>query len=247
MSAFGRGTGFSPQVQAFMNVRYAVIGLGQFGRSIALTLAERGAEVMAIDQDLDIIEQLKEDVAYAVALDATDVRALQAQHIEEMDAAVVAIGEDFESLLLTTVILQELGVKRIIARAANRQQRSILEKLGIEEILSPEDTVGRSVAETLLQPNMRTFLSLPDEYEIVEIDVPRRICRQTLAAIELRKTYNLNLITIQRLYTQSEGKEETESRHIIGVPTPDTLLLEEDRLILLGKKQDIQRFIEVNQ
>jgi trk system potassium uptake protein TrkA len=227
-----------------MNKRFAVIGLGQFGMSIALTLAERGAEVMAIDHDLDTIEQVKEDVAYAVALDATDIKALKAQNIQEVDAAVVAIGEDFESLLLTTVILQELEVKRIIARAANRQQRAILEKLGVEEILSPEDTVGRSVAEMLLQPTMRSFLSLPDEYEIVEIDTPKRTYEQTLVDLELRKSYNLNLITIKRTFTERQDGEDVEVTHIIGVPKADTVLKESDKLILMGKTQDINRFIE---
>lgn len=227
-----------------MNKRFAVIGLGQFGMSIALTLAERGAEVMAIDHDLDTIEQVKEDVAYAVALDATDIKALKAQNIQEVDAAVVAIGEDFESLLLTTVILQELEVKRIIARAANRQQRAILEKLGVEEILSPEDTVGRSVAEMLLQPTMRSFLSLPDEYEIVEIDTPKRAYEQTLVDLELRKSYNLNLITIKRTFTERQDGEDVEVTHIIGVPKADTVLKESDKLILMGKTQDINRFIE---
>lgn len=230
-----------------MNNRFAVIGLGQFGMSIALTLADRGAEVIAIDNDIDKIEQIKEDVALAVALDSTDAKALKAQNVQEVDAAVVAIGEDFESLMLTAVILQELEVKRIIARAANKQQRTILEKLGIKEILSPEDTVGRSVAETLLQPSMRSFLALPDEYEIVEIDTPKRIINQTVADIGLRQAYDLNLITVKRTFTEVQEGKPTEITHIIGVPRPDTILKNTDKMIILGKTQDIKRFIECSQ
>ncbi|WPP48392.1 potassium channel family protein [Catalinimonas niigatensis] len=230
-----------------MNNRFAVIGLGQFGMSIALTLADRGAEVIAIDNDIDKIEQIKEDVALAVALDSTDAKALKAQNVQEVDAAVVAIGEDFESLMLTAVILQELEVKRIIARAANKQQRTILEKLGIKEILSPEDTVGRSVAETLLQPSMRSFLALPDEYEIVEIDTPKRIINQTVADIGLRQAYDLNLITVKRTFTEVQEGKPTEITHIIGVPRPDTVLQNTDKMIILGKTQDIKRFIECSQ
>lgn len=230
-----------------MNSRFAVIGLGQFGKSIALTLARQGAEVMAIDCNLEVIEQVKEDLAYAVALDATDKRTLEAQNIQEVDAAVVAIGDDFESLLLTTVVLQEIGVKRIVVRAANHQQRAILEKIGIEEMLSPEDTVGRSVAEMLLQPTMRSFLSLPDEYEVVEIDTPQRVVGLTLVELELRKSYSLNLITIERAFREQQEGEEREVSHIIGVPNANTVLKEGDKLIILGKKQDIKKFIEVNQ
>ncbi len=230
-----------------MNNRFAVIGLGQFGMSIALTLAERGAEVIAIDNSLDKVDQVKEEVALAVAMDATDPRALKAQNVQEVDAAVVAIGEDFESLMLTTVILQELKVKRIIARAANKQQRTILEKLGVKEILSPEDTVGKSVAETLLQPSIRSFLALPDEYEIVEIDTPKRIIDQTVGTVNLRQEFNLNLITVKRKFTEVEEGEKKEVMHIIGVPRPDTILQDSDKMIILGKTQDIKRFIECSQ
>ncbi|WKN32864.1 TrkA family potassium uptake protein [Porifericola rhodea] len=230
-----------------MNNRFAVIGLGQFGMSIALTLAERGAEVIAIDKELDKIEQVKEDVAVAVSLDSTDRKALSAQNVQEVDGAVVAIGEDFESLILTTVILQELKVKRIIARAANVQQRLILEKLGVEEILSPEETVGKSLAEMLLHPSIRSFLNLPDEYEIVEVDVPKRVANFTIADLKLRQEYDLNIVTIKRVFTEVEDGEEKEVKHIIGVPRPDTSLKQSDQLIILGKTDDINRFIESNQ
>lgn len=226
--------------------KFAVIGLGQFGVSIARTLAQRGAEVLAIDMDLDIVENLKDEVAYAVALDSTDAKALLAQNITDMDAVVVAIGENFEGLLLTTVLLQELGVKRLIARAANAQQRMILEKMGVKEILSPEDTVGKTVAETLLQPTMKSFLPLPDDYEIVEINVPKRVINETVGEIALREKYGLNLITIKRVYEEEVEGENIKVEHIIGVPSGDTVLYETDILILLGKSKDVNRFVEVN-
>ena len=109
-----------------MENKFAVIGLGQFGTSIALTLAEKGAEVMAIDRNYDKIERIKNQVAYAVAMDASNTAALKDQKIEEMDAVVVAIGEDFEGLILTTVGLQELKIKNIIARSMSERQTQIL-------------------------------------------------------------------------------------------------------------------------
>lgn len=229
-----------------MTNKFAVIGLGQFGTSIARTLAGRGAEVLAIDIDLDKVEAMKDDVAYGVALDSTDIKALKAQNIQEMDAVVVAIGENFEGLLLTTVLLLELEVSRIIARAANSQQRMILEKMGVEEILSPEETVGKTVAEMLLHPNMRSFLSLPDDYEIVEINTPSRVVDQTISEVGLREKYNLNLITVKRLFEERKGDEMHKVEHIIGVPRADTFLKDTDIMILLGKSQDVTKFIEVN-
>ncbi|MGM0579366.1 MAG: potassium channel family protein [Bacteroidota bacterium] len=229
-----------------MTNRFAVIGLGQFGESIARTLSDSGAEVLAIDIDLDKVESIKDDVAYAVALDSTDVKALKAQNIQDMDAVVVAIGENFEGLLLTTVLLLELEVERIIARAANAQQRMILEKMGVEEILSPEETVGKTVAEMLLHPNMKSFLPLPDDYEIVEINTPTRVVDQTISEIGLREKYNLNLITVKRLYDEKVEGQLQQVEHIIGVPRADTFLKETDIMILLGKSKDVNKFIEVN-
>jgi len=226
--------------------KFAVIGMGQFGVAIAQALAKKGAEVMAIDNNPERIEYIKDEVAHAVALDATDIKALQAQNIQEVDAVVVAIGENFESLLMTTVQLMEMEIDRIIARAANQQQRMILEKLGIKEILSPEEEVGRNLAEVLLNPNIQSFLPLPDDYEIVEINTPRKMANRTIKDINLRKKYNINLITIKRKFEESKDGKKKQNEHIIGVPRPDTLLLEDDVIILLGKSKDVDRFVQLN-
>lgn len=227
--------------------KFAVIGLGYFGSSIAKRLAQSGAEVLAIDRDPEMVELLKDDVAFSVALDSTDPKALKAQNIEKMDAVVVAIGENFEGLLLTTVHLLEMKVPRVIARAANAQQRMILEKVGVKEILAPEDEVGKTVAETLLHPNMKSFLTLPDDYEIVEVETPPRIIGRNLKDLGLREKYNLNLITIERCFDEPNTNGETvEVKHIVGVPKGDTKIQESDILIVMGKSKDVNKFIEVN-
>jgi len=230
-----------------MKQKFAVIGLGVFGSSIARTLAERGAEVTAVDIKLARVEAIKDDVAHAVCLDATDKKALVGQNIHEADAVVVAIGEDFECLLLASVLLLELEVNRLMSRAANTQQRMILQKLGVEEILSPEVTVAKTIAETLLHPNIHTSLSLSDEYDIVEINTPKRIAGQTLREMGLREKYDLNLITIKRKYEKEQDGETEEDYKVIGVPYPDTKLEETDILILLGKVSDVDKFVESNQ
>jgi len=229
-----------------MKHKFAVVGLGIFGNSIARTLAERGAEVLAIDNNEDHVDDIKEDVAYAVSLDSTDIRALEAQNIQDMDAVIVAIGEDFEAVLITTANLQELNVKRVITRASNKQQRRILEKMGVQEILSPEGEVGKTVAERLLQPSIRTFLPLPDDYEIVEINTPPGIANKSIAKISLREKYNINMITIKRFFEEIQDGKPTQVEHIIGVPKADTIIYPSDILILIGKKNDVKRFIDIN-
>ena len=226
--------------------KFAVIGLGQFGNAIARTLAIRGAEVLAIDSDEEHIENIKDDVSYAVCLDATDIRVLRSQNVQDMDAVVVAIGKDFEALMLCVVQLMELKVKRIMARANGKHQRLILEKIGVSEILSPENDVGLAVAERLLNPNILTSLLLPDNYEIVEIKTPRTMANRSLGDINLRSKYNLNLITLKReTETVSDG-EVIKECHILGVPNSETVLIESDTIIVFGLVKDIERFIEIN-
>lgn len=226
--------------------KFAVIGLGQFGNAIARTLAIRGAEVLAIDSDEEHIENIKDEVSYAVCLDATDIRVLRSQNVQDMDAVVVAIGKDFEALMLCVVQLMELKVKRIMARANGKHQRLILEKIGVTEILSPENDVGLAVAERLLNPNILTSLLLPDNYEIVEIKTPRTMANRSLGDINLRSKYNLNLITLKReTETVSDG-EVVKECHILGVPNSETVLIESDTIIVFGLVKDIERFIEIN-
>ncbi len=230
-----------------MENRFGVIGLGRFGTTIARTLSARGAEVMAIDNIAERVDALRDEVAFAVQLDSTDIKALRSQNVQDLEGVVVAIGQDFEALLLTTVVLMELKVKRIIARASNEQQQRILLKLGVQEVLSPEDEVGISVAGRLLNPDLVSFFQLPDDYQIVELRTPAGVASKTVIDIGLRNKYNLNLITLRRAYeaVNKEGETTTEY-HILGVPKSDTVLYDTDYMILLGKNTDIEKFVDLN-
>jgi len=224
--------------------RFAVIGLGQFGSAIARNLSKRGAEVLAIDDSLEKVENLKDEVSHAVALDATDKKALLSQNIQDVDAVVVAIGENFQGLLLCTFLLMELKVKRIITRAMGNDQRRILEKMGVTEILSPEDEVGGNVAEMLVNPNVLMCVQLPDNYEIVEIKTPKEIIGRNLGDIGLREKYKLNLVTILR--NDNKADDTVSDYHIVGVPNSDTIIKEDDIIVLFGLIHDIERFLEIN-
>lgn len=230
-----------------MKSRFAVIGLGRFGTAVAKTLAAKGAEVIAIDTSEEAVSLLADQVALAVAMDASDMKALRAQNIEEVDAAIVAIGTNFESELLITANLMELGVPRIIARAMTQTQRTILTKIGVKEIISPETEVGINLAERLMSPGLRSYLALPDEYEIVEVEVPKNCSKRTLADIELRKKYNINLIALKRKETKKVNGETITEEHLVGVPGPDLKLEPGDTMLIIGKVKDVNRFIEVNQ
>ena len=198
--------------------KFAVIGVGRYGSTIARRLAEKGAQVFAYDPDEKKIEKIKDEVAYAVSLDATELRALETQNLDELDAAVVAIGENFEATVLTCVHLIDLGVKRVIARASGDHQRLILEKIGVTEILTPENEVAYVVREKLLNPNIVSFLQLPDDHEIAEIRAPKGVVGRTIDDVGFRNKYEMTLITIKREYEVTKNGEDCTEQHIIGVP-----------------------------
>jgi trk system potassium uptake protein TrkA len=218
--------------------KFAVIGLGQFGSAIAKKLAEKGAEILAIDSDPDKVESIRDYVTYGVTLDATSRPALESQNIADMDAVVVSIGQNFECTMLTVVQLQSLGVKRLMARAQGETQRRILTKLGVEEILSPEEEVGKNVADRLITPGMLMAVQLPDNYEIVEVEAPKSTVGRSLEDIGLAKKYKLSLVTLLR---KSNG-----DHHIMGVPDQDTVVEPNDLMVVFGTTKDVERFIHIN-
>ena len=218
--------------------KFAVIGLGQFGSAIAKKLAEKGAEILAIDSDPEKVESIRDYVTYGVTLDATSRPALESQNIADMDAVVVSIGQNFECTMLTVVQLQSLGVKRLMARAQGETQRRILTKLGVEEILSPEEEVGKNIAERLLTPGMLMAVQLPDNYEIVEVEAPKSTVGRSLEDIGLTKKYKLSLITLLR---KTNG-----DHHILGVPEDDTVVEPNDLMVVFGTTKDVERFIHIN-
>ena len=158
-----------------------------------------------------------------------------------------AIGENFEATILTCVHLLDIGVKRVIARASGEHQRLILQKVGITEILTPEDEVAFVVREKLINPSIVSFLQLPDDYEIAELIAPKGTVGRTIDGIQFRNKYELTLITIKREYTvQRAGGEHTE-QHVIGVPKSDTVIMERDTLVVFGTSKSVQRFIDINE
>lgn len=229
--------------------KFAVFGVGKYGSEIARSLAAKGSEVYAFDTDAERIENIKDDVALSVALDTTDKKALIAQSVQDVDAGIVAIGENFEATVLTSLNLIDLKVPRIIARASGENQLRILRSIGITEILHPEGEVASILTERLINPSITGFLQLPDNFEIAEIKTPPGIADRTLEDIDLGKKYTLNLITVKREY-EVKGKESghlEKEEHIIGVPKPETVIYETDTLVVFGSLKNIKRFIEINQ
>ena len=179
-----------------------------------------------------------------MTLDSTDIRALQTQNVQAMDAAIVTIGENFEATVLTSINLLDLGVPRVIVRSNGEHQQRILTSLGIKEILTPESEVASIVSERLIHPNIGGFLELPDDYEIAEIHAPEKCIGRTLSSIDLTERYELRLITIRRKFA-AEKEDEMEQEHIIGVPKSDMVIQDTDTLVVFGTLTGVKRFLEI--
>ncbi len=212
---------------------FAVIGLGRFGSSLALTLEEHGHYVLGIDDRIEIVQSFSNSLTHVVALDATDDNALRGVDIAHFDTVVVAIGTDFESNLLITVALKQLGVNQVISKAINARQRDILLRVGADRVVLPEMEAGDRLALELSNPNLLERFPISPGYSIAEISVPAKFVGLPLAKSNLRGAYGLNVLVIQR-----------EDRTITS-PGPSVVLEADDLIVVLAKDSDIERISDL--
>ena len=227
--------------------RIAVIGLGRFGMALARNLARLGAQVIAVDRNMQLVNEIKDDVDLAVRLDSNDRDALDAQDIDKVDVCVVAIGENFEASLLTTVILQKLGVPRIVCRAQTTFHAEIFRQIGAHEVIQPETNAGEQMARRLANPRLTDVIYLAEGYSIVETQAPKSWWGIGLKDIGLRTTFDVNLVAIKRqvIAAQQATDEDDGSApppvEVISVPRPDDLIQEGDLLLLVGSHEAIDK------
>jgi len=211
--------------------RVAVIGLGRFGMTVARGLSKLGAQVIAVDRSMQLVNEIKDEVDVAVRLDSTDQEALIAQEINKVDVCVISIGENFEASLLTTVMVLKLGVPRVICRAQSQFHAEIFRQIGAHEVIQPEMSAGGQLARRLANPRLHDVIPLGEEYSLVEIRAPQSWWGKALKDLGLRTKYDVNLVAIKRLRTDGDGREQSE---VLSVPRPDEPIQESDLLMLVG-------------
>ena len=224
--------------------RFAVIGLGRFGKKLAIALAMSGAEVIAIDKNRDEIEGLRDQVTQAVRLDSTDEEAMRSQGIEKVDVAIVGIGlgtgRGFESAVLTVVNLRQMGVKQIYARAEDIIAGEVFSKIGATEVIFPELESAQRWAYKLIAPQIGEKIDFAPGYSLARVKAPASFDGKTVMALQLRQKYNINLVAIKRSEDRKEKKaNRVEAGGIINVPMPDTVIYEDDILMVAGSDDDL--------
>ena len=213
-----------------MKKEFAVIGLGRFGGSICRELVAQGMEVLAIDHKEDRVNEFASIASHAVIGDTTDESVLKSLGIRNFDHVIVAIGDDIQASILTTLMLKELGVKHITVKAQNDYHEKVLIKIGADQVVHPERDMGKRIAHKIVSNNILDYIDLSDDHSIVEIVASARLNGKTLIDLGIRAKYGINIVGIKR------------GTKVIISPAADEIVYVGDILIVLGADTDINRF-----
>ena len=208
---------------------FAVIGLGRFGESVVRELIEQDADVLVIDRDPERIAKLSKIATHAVTLDATDELALKEVGINSVDHVIVSIGNDLQSSIMATLILKELGVKKVTVKVLHDDHAKVVAKLGADEIVQPEKQSGRRLASRIVSDNVLDFIDLNESHSFIVVNATEKIINSTIVNLDVRNRYNINVVAIRR-----NGD--------ILIPNADTLIEEKDSLLLIGSNVDLHKF-----
>ena len=218
-----------------MMKRFAVIGLGKFGFHIAKILFEEGHEVIAIDSDKNRVQAISSECSEAIVMDATDKEKLGTMGLEVMDAVVVSTGTQISNSILICLFLQEIGAKKIVAKAVDPNHAKILKKVGATDTVFPEKDMAGRIARGLSTPNVLDFIPLAEDYSLMQVDPPRSFIGKSLRELNLRAKYHINVIAVKELVPDN----------FVLVPHPDFIVKDSDILMLLGKSDGIKRMKEL--
>jgi trk system potassium uptake protein len=211
--------------------RFAVIGLGKFGFHAAKALYEEGNEVLAVDNDKGRVQAIDPHCSEAIVLDATDKEALKALGLENLDGVIVSTGTNIGISILICLYLQEIGVKKILAKALNEDHAKILKRVGASEIIHPERDMAVRISRGLSRPNVLDFIPLADEYDLLQVGPPSEFIGKSLKDLNLRAKYNVHVIAIKELVPEN----------FILIPPASFVIKDSDILVMLGKSEDIKR------
>ncbi len=213
-----------------MKKQFAVIGMGRFGSSVAKTLSDLGYEVLAIDSSEQRTQEISNIVTHVVQADSTDEEALRSLGLRNFDVVIVAIGQDIQSSILTTIILKEIGVPKVVVKAQNELHGKVVKKIGADKVIYPERDMGQRVAHHLISSNILDYIELSDAYSIIEVQASRTLIGKNLRELDIRAKYGCNVMAIRT------------GSHMNIAPSAEDLIREQDVLVIVGKNEDLNHF-----
>lgn len=214
--------------------RFAVIGLGRFGATLASRLYELGHEVLGVDVDEELAQACRDRMSEVAVLDVRDKSQVRALGLKDFDTVIISVGEHLEASTLAAFYCKEIGVK-VIARAVSEDHGKILDALGVDEVLYPERDMALRLAERLSSKNLLDFVSLGPDFSIIEVATPASFLGKTLAELDIRRRFGVHVIALRDVLTET----------VTLAPLPDVKLRDSDVLVVLGGREELERFQRV--
>ncbi len=208
---------------------FAVIGMGRFGQSVVEELIRQDVDVLVIDKDPERIAKMSKIATHAVTLDTTDIQALKEVGINSIDHVVVAIGKELQSSILTTLILKDLGVDKVTVKVQDANHAKVVEKLGADEIIQPEQQSGKRLASKIVSDNVLDYIDLNESHSFIVVNATAKIIGSTIINLDVRNRFKINVVAMRR-----DGD--------IIIPNADSVIENADQLLLIGSNADLTKF-----
>jgi len=225
-------------------MKYIIIGMGNFGASLSQKLTQMGNEVIGVDNSMSKVEAIKDKITHAVCMDCTDIHAVSNLPLSETDVVIVGIGEDTGANIMVTALMKQLKVKRLISRAVSPLQETVIQAIGVDEIIHPEEETAERWAKKLNIQGVVDSFEIDEDYSIIEVTVPARFENKTIGQVGFRRNYNIVVLTTIKTI---------EEKNLLGLPkkvsqvqdvaSPETLMEKGDILVMYGSNQDIEKVL----
>lgn len=226
-------------------MKYIIVGLGSFGASLGIKLTAQGNEVIGIDTNMSRVNNYKEKLSHTIQMDATDEYTVSGLPLKETDVVVIAIGEEQGENILATALFKNLQVKRLISRAVNPLHEKVLQAIGVDEIVHPEEETAERWAKKLNFKGVVDSFELSDDFSIVELKLPERYNGKAVRESKIREEYDLLVLTtiLKEESKNFIGKSRAINK-VQGIVSPDHILSVENLLVIYGANKDIKRFLK---
>ncbi|MCB0561239.1 MAG: TrkA family potassium uptake protein [Lewinellaceae bacterium] len=226
-------------------MKFIIIGLGNFGSTLGLRLVEDGHEVLGVDENMSIVNLFQDKLTHTICADTTDELAVQRLPLTDTDIVIISIGENVGASVTTTALIKKYCNAKIISRAISPVHHTILEAMGIKDIIHPEAEFADQLATRLIVDGALKTLVLDNKFEIVEVALPTRLVGRTIAETSLREKYDISIVTIlKKKERRNILGAKVERSEVAGVPRPDMVFEARDTLVLFGRMQNVQAFLK---
>lgn len=222
--------------------QFAVIGLGTFGYNVAVELAKKNMQVLAIDNNVEIVNRISQFVTQALVVDATDDKAMEDAGIADCDSAIISIGENIETSILATLIVKDLGVKNVIVKSTSAWHSKVAAKLGANMVVYPELEMAKKLVDSIVTPNILEQIELSKDYNLVEVIAPKEFWGKAIKDTGIRSNYGINIIAIRRHIPTVDDEGQSDIKEDVNmVPGPDDEINPNDVLVVIGSEESLAK------